>query len=152
MKMWDKCEINWTVLLTIPCVVTVRGSGLCFCTPGFQRGYLPSSSTEPQAVWGGMADLEQSTLLPGYSLHSIYTTSALFLESTHSLMQWGNKSPEAEAAGSFWEQCRTLPVSMLSIPAAPPPRDTSHRQERNLRMLFFQRGESSTGRWGAFPE
>lgn len=94
--MWDKLntaahnslcgysQSKWSVLLhpRFPKV-----------TPAFQRGYLPSSSTEPQAVWGWMADLKQSTGLPGYSLHSISTTSTLFLESTSSLMRkqipWG---------------------------------------------------------------
>lgn len=59
MEMRHKLEINRTLLLTIPCVVPVRGGGLC--SPGFQRGHLPPSSTEPQAGWGGTAHLRHST-------------------------------------------------------------------------------------------
>lgn len=156
--MWDKLntaahnslcgysQSKWSVLLhpRFPKV-----------TPAFQRGYLPSSSTEPQSVWGWMADLKQSTGLPGYSLHSISTTSTLFLESTSSLMQWGNKSPEAEAAGSSWEQCRALLApSHATMPAVHTCCSSSSGHfpwAGNLRMLFFQRGESSAGRWGGFP-
>lgn len=133
MKMWAKLEINWTVLLTIPYVVAIRGGGLCFCTPGFQRGTFPRAAQNPRLSEEGWqtwsrAQGSQDSPSTGYTQHLHYFLTPLII-----LMHWGNKSLQTEAAGSFWEQCRTLLVSShataLSISAAPPPRDNSHRQE-----------------------
>lgn len=147
MKMWDKLEINWTVLLTVPCVAAIRGGGLLLLHPRFPKGCLPSSSTEPQAAeegWQTWIRAQGSQDSPS-TVHTQHLHC--FLTPLITSMQWRNKSPQAEAAGASessaglcWHPYLLL-LLLRTLPTG-----------RKSQDIFFQRGESSTGAEVAFPE